>query len=63
MDLLRPFMDMADRAARMRDDKVIAAAPVQPALPAAAMPAHELGSLMQRLKETAAKEESDKHGK
>ena len=64
IDLLRPFMDMADRAARMRDDKVIAAAPAQPALPPSApMPAHELGDLMQRLRETAHKEEADKHGK
>jgi regulator of protease activity HflC (stomatin/prohibitin superfamily) len=56
MDLLRPFMDMADRAARTREDKVLAAAPAPAALPAAdrPMPAHELGDLMQRLKGEAA---------
>ena len=64
MDLLRPFMDMADRAARTRDDKAIAAAAAQPALPPAApMPSHELGDLMQRLREKALLEESEKHGK
>jgi len=63
MDLLRPFMDMADRAARTRDDKAIAAA-AQPALPPAApMPSHELGDLMQRLKEKARLEEPEEHGK
>jgi regulator of protease activity HflC (stomatin/prohibitin superfamily) len=56
MDLLRPFMDMADRAARTREDKVLAAAPAPAALPPAdrPMPAHELGDLMQRLKGEAA---------
>jgi regulator of protease activity HflC (stomatin/prohibitin superfamily) len=67
MDLLRPFMDMADRAARMRDDKAAAASlPASPAaLPPAdrPMPAHELGDLMQRLREQALQEESGKHGK
>ena len=67
MDLLRPFMDMADRAARMRDDKAAAAGlPAPPvALPPAdrPMPAHELGDLMQRLREQALQEESGKHGK
>ncbi len=66
MDLLRPFMDMADRAARMRDDKAAAALPASPAaLPPAdgPMPAHELGDLMQRLREQALQEESGKHGK
>jgi len=66
MDLLRPFMDMADRAARMRDDKAAAALPASPAaLPPAdrPMPAHELGDLMQRLREQALQEESEKHGK
>jgi len=66
MDLLRPFMDMADRAARMRDDKAAAALPAAPAaLPPAdrPMPAHELGDLMQRLREKALQEESEQHGK
>jgi regulator of protease activity HflC (stomatin/prohibitin superfamily) len=66
MDLLRPFMDMADRAARMRDDKAAAALPAPPtALPPGdkPMPAHELGDLMQRLREKALQEESEKHGK
>jgi len=66
MDLLRPFMDMADRAARMRDDKAAAALPASPAaLPSAdrPMPAHELGDLMQRLREQALQEESGQHGK
>jgi hypothetical protein len=68
MDLLRPFMDMADRASRMRDDKAAAALPPAPS-PASLppgdrpMPAHELSEVMQRLRETALKEESDKHGK
>jgi len=66
MDLLRPFMDMADRAARMRDDKAAAALPASPAaLPSGdrPMPAHELGDLMQRLREQALQEESGQHGK
>jgi len=66
MDLLRPFMDMADRAARMRDDKAAAALPASPAaLPSAdrPMPAHELGDLMQRLRDQALQEESGQHGK
>ena len=56
MDLLRPFVDLADRATRERQ-----ATSAPAALPPGdkPMPAHELGDLMQKLRETARQEHKE----